>query len=172
MSDSAVRVISLSLSQSGFTSAHLVCTTRATARWSKTFENACIAFSFGIAEGPFTCHVFCSLKFIISNVNVRQALIIRFFMKYMHAIGQHKYLSLANGLLLVHRCRCSARWTIWEPFRGDARCSKKIIFESQNRKSNANPPNEYSNNKIFWSSSTMSLQWLWAASPTALQRSH
>ncbi len=31
------RVFSLSLSQSGFTSAHLVCTTRATARWSKTF---------------------------------------------------------------------------------------------------------------------------------------
>ncbi len=25
----------------------------------------------------------------------------RFFMKYMHAIGQHERLSLANGLLLV-----------------------------------------------------------------------
>ncbi len=50
-----------------------------------------------VAKGPFICRVFCALKFIISNVDVRQAA--RFFMKYMHAIGQHERLSLANGLL-------------------------------------------------------------------------
>ncbi len=58
---------SLSLSQSGFTSAHLVCNTRATERRSKTFarisgqmteENACMAFGLVIAEGPVTCGVF------------------------------------------------------------------------------------------------------------------
>ncbi len=55
-----------------------------------------------IAEGPFTCRVFCALKFIISNVDVRKRTHNRrFFMKYMHAIGQHERLSLANGLLLV-----------------------------------------------------------------------
>ncbi len=55
-----------------------------------------------IAEGPFTCRVFCALEFITSNVDVRQrSHNRRFFMKYMHAIGQHGRLSLVNGLLLM-----------------------------------------------------------------------
>ncbi len=45
------------------------------------------------------------LKFIISNLDVCQALCPnlnrRFFMKYMHAIGQYEQLSFANDLLLV-----------------------------------------------------------------------
>ncbi len=52
-------------------------------------------------------------------------------MKYMHAIGQHERLSLANGLLLVQMFS-QARRTSWEPFRGGCQVlkkEKKRIFE-------------------------------------------
>ncbi len=75
-----------------------------------------------IAEGPFTCRVFCALKFIISNVDVRQAAHNRrFFMKYMLAIGQHESLSLAKGLMQMFRQAVENR------FAGDARCSRKNL---------------------------------------------
>ncbi len=47
----------------------------------------------------------------------------RFFMKYMHAIGQHERLSLANGLLLVQMVQPGGQ--VENRFAGDARCSKK-----------------------------------------------
>ncbi len=74
-------------------------------------------------------------------------------MQYMHAIGQHERLSLANGLLLVQMfSQADKLKTVSRGMPGVKRKKKKRIFESQNWKSNANPPNEYSNNLIFWSS--------------------
>ncbi len=71
----------------------------------------------------------------------------------MHAIGQHERLSLANGLLQMFSQADKLR-TVSRGMPGVNKkiIKKKRIFESQNWKSNANPPNEYSNNRIFWSS--------------------
>ncbi len=57
-------------------------------------------------------------------------------MKYMHAIGQHQRLSLANGLLQMFSQADKLRTVS----RGMPGVKKK--FESQNWKSNANPTNE------------------------------
>ncbi len=59
-------------------------------------------------------------------------------MKYMHAIGQHQRLSSAKGLLQ----RFSQADKLRTISRGMPGVKKKTIFESQNWKSNANPPNE------------------------------
>ncbi len=75
-------------------------------------------------------------------------------MKYMVAIGQHQRLSLVNGLLQMFsqadKLRTVSRWMPGVKKKK----KKKRIFESKNWKSNANPLNEYSNNRIFWSSPT------------------
>ncbi len=43
----------------------------------------------------------------------------RFFMKYMHAIGQHERLLLANGLLLVQMfSQADKFWTILQDIPG------------------------------------------------------
>ncbi len=65
-------------------------------------------------------------------------------MKYMHAIGQHERLSLANGLLQMFSQADKLR-TISRGCQVFKKKKKKRIFESQNWKSNANPPNEYLN---------------------------
>ncbi len=62
-------------------------------------------------------------------------------MKYMHAIGQHQRLSLANGLLQMFSQADKLR-TVSSGMPGVKKKKKKRIFESQNWKSNANPPNE------------------------------
>ncbi len=61
-------------------------------------------------------------------------------MKYMHAIGQHQRLSLANGLLQMFSQADKLR-TVSRGIPG-VKKKEKRIFESQNWKSNANPPNE------------------------------
>ncbi len=54
-----------------------------------------------------------------------------FFMKYMHAIGQHERLSLANGLLLVQMfSQADKLRTVSRGMPGVKK--KKRIFESQN----------------------------------------
>ncbi len=65
-------------------------------------------------------------------------------MKYMHAIGQHQRLSLANGLLQMFSQADKLR-TVSRGMPGvqKNKKNKKRIFESQNWKSKANPPNEY-----------------------------
>ncbi len=65
-------------------------------------------------------------------------------MKYMHAIGQHQRLSLANGLLQMFSQADKLR-TVSRGMPGVQKKTKKTkrIFESQNWKSKANPPNEY-----------------------------
>ncbi len=73
-------------------------------------------------------------------------------MKYMHAIGQHERLSLANGLLLVQMFSQADQLRTVSRGMPGVKKKRKRIFESQNWKLNANPPNEYSNNRIFWSS--------------------
>ncbi len=69
-------------------------------------------------------------------------------MKYMHAIGQHERLSLANGLLQMFSQADKLR-TVSRVMPGVQKKKEKkkeySKFESQNWKSNANPPNEYSN---------------------------
>ncbi len=66
-------------------------------------------------------------------------------MKYMHATGQHERLSLANGLLLVQMfSQADKLRTVSRGMPGVKKINKSK-FESQNWKSNANPPNEYSN---------------------------
>ncbi len=65
-------------------------------------------------------------------------------MKYMHAIGQHQRLSLANGLLQMFSQADKLR-TVSQGMPGVKKKKKEKIFESQNWKSNANPPNEYLN---------------------------
>ncbi len=75
----------------------------------------------------------------------------RFFMKYMHAIGQHERLSV--GLLLVQMFSQADKLRTGS--RGMPGVKKKKDIRNSNlkiEKSNANPPNEYSNNRIFWSS--------------------
>ncbi len=71
-------------------------------------------------------------------------------MKYMLAIGQHQRLSLANGLLQMFSQADKLR-TVSRGMPGVQKKKKKDIRIS---KLNANPPNEYSNNRIFWSSPT------------------
>ncbi len=53
-------------------------------------------------------------------------------MKYMHAIGQHERLSLANGLLLVQMfSQADKLRTVLRGMPG-VKKKKKRIFESQN----------------------------------------
>ncbi len=147
------RVFSLSLSQIGFTPAHLVCTTRATARWSKTFARISEQLTerkrmhriqFCGSRGSVHVTSFARLSSLLSwNY---------FFMKYMHAIGQHERLSLANGMLQMFSQADKLRPVSRGMPGKKKKKKKKRIFKSQNWKSNANPPNEYSNNRIFWSS--------------------
>ncbi len=90
----------------------------------------------------------------------------------MHAIGQHKRLSLANGLLQMFSQADKLR-TVSRGIPGVKKKRKKKrkrIFESQNWKSNANPPNKYSNNRIFWSSPSVKFPqsvMIWASMSSA-----
>ncbi len=51
-------------------------------------------------------------------------------MKYMHAIGQHERLSLANGLVAGADVKPGGQ--VENHFAGDARCSKKKKKDIQN----------------------------------------
>ncbi len=83
----------------------------------------------------------------------------------MHAIGQHERLSLANGLLLVQMfSQADKLRTVSRGMPGVKKKKKGYSkFESQNWKSNANPPNEYSNNRIFWSSPTAFILYIFVS---------
>ncbi len=63
----------------------------------------------------------------------------------MHdAIGRHERLSLVNGLLLVQMfSQVDKLRTVSRGMPGVREKRKEKIFESQNLKSNANPPDEY-----------------------------
>ncbi len=63
-------------------------------------------------------------------------------MKYMHDIGQHERLSLANGLLVQMFSQADKPRTVSRGMRGVQKNKNKDIRIS---KSNANPPNKYSN---------------------------